>query len=123
MVLVPITAIMAFGDQLGVAHSLKYYNYDFQGQLDFVYYFVSFYVFLNVAAFSVYIIIIRTNIMSMFLPQINPRTLSKQTALVSAVLLLIILTASYFLKDRIQVAISFTSGIFGGLILFYLPTL
>ena len=62
--IIPIAGVMAFGESLGTAHEkLKYYNLDFQGKIDFVYWFTSFYVFLNVAAFSVYIIVIRSNIL------------------------------------------------------------
>jgi hypothetical protein len=79
MVIIPITAIMAFGNNLlhpethmlGESHSLIYYNEDFKGRLDFIYYIVSFYVFLNVAAFSVYIIVIRTNVLAIFKPEID----------------------------------------------------
>lgn len=64
LMIIPITGVMAFGESLGTAHEkLKYYNLDFQGKIDFVYWFTSFYVFLNVAAFSVYIIVIRSNIL------------------------------------------------------------
>jgi ubiquinone biosynthesis protein COQ9 len=67
MIIIPLTAIMAFGTDLvhsntGLleeSHNLIYYSEDFKGKLDFVYYIVSFYLFLNVTAFSVYIIVIR----------------------------------------------------------------
>ena len=76
MLIIPITAALAFGNDLvdkrvsmlGEGHKLIYYNEDFQGRLDFIYYIVSFYVFLNIAAFSVYIIVIRKNIMAIFKP-------------------------------------------------------
>jgi hypothetical protein len=68
MIIIPFTAVMAFGNNLihsntGLlgegSHKLIYYSEDFKGRLDFVYYIVSFYLFLNVTAFSVYIIVIR----------------------------------------------------------------
>ena len=79
MLIIPITASLAFGndlvgirtDDLASGHSLIYYNEDFKGRLDFIYYIVSFYVFLNIAAFSVYIIVIRKNVMAMVKPDLN----------------------------------------------------
>ncbi len=68
---------MAFGNELGTGHTLNYYNYDFKGHIDFIYYFTSFYVFLNVAAFSIYIIVIRTNILMISHPKIDAKKLSK----------------------------------------------
>jgi len=131
MVLIPFTAIMAFGNNLihpkvsmlGASHSLVYYNQDFKGKLDFVYYVVSFYVFLNVAAFSVYIIVIRNNVLAILKPTVDANKISKTTVAFSGGLLAIILVVSYALKDNIQVALSFTGGIFGCIILFFLPCL
>lgn len=78
MIIIPITAIMAFGTNLvhsdtkllGSSHNLIYYSEDFKGRLDFIYYIVSFYLFLNVTAFSVYIIVIRENVFRIFFPKI-----------------------------------------------------
>lgn len=131
MVLIPISAIMAFGENLvhskvamlGESHSLVYYNEDFKGRLDFIYYIVSFYVFLNVAAFSVYIIVIRTNFFGIIWPSIDPNKVSKRTMIFSGLLLGVILVISFVLKNQIQVALSFTGGIFGCIILFILPCL
>ena len=79
MLIIPITASLAFGndlverkaEMLAAGHKLVYYNEDFKGRLDFIYYIVSFYVFLNIAAFSVYIIVIRKNVMAMIKPDLN----------------------------------------------------
>ena len=76
LLIIPITGCMAFGDELGTGTHLKYYNFDFQGKFDVTYWVVSFYVFLNIAAFSVYIIVIRTNILRLIKPQVNPLSLS-----------------------------------------------
>lgn len=129
MLIIPITGIMAFGNNLvhpinGLlesSHKLIYYNEDFRGRIDIVYYIVSFYVFLNVAAFSVYIIVIRENMFGIFFPKIEPNKVSKSTLLFSIGLLAVILFISFILKDQIQTVLSFTSGIFGGLILFIMP--
>lgn len=69
LLIIPITATLAFGDELG-SHEYKYYNFDFDQYPEsrFIYYLVSFYVFLNIAAFSVYIIVIRTNLLKVFWP-------------------------------------------------------
>lgn len=79
--------------------------------------------FLNVAAFSVYIIVIRTNVLAILKPEIDANELSKTTAIFSGGLLGIILVVSYTLRNYIQVALSFTGGIFGCIILFFLPCL
>jgi len=63
-----------------------------------VYYVVSFYQFLNVAAFSIYIIVIRNNILSVAKPEIDANRLSKTTLLFSLALLGCILVVSYALR-------------------------
>ena len=77
MLIIPITACFAFGNDLiekrinmlgEGGHNLIYYNEDFKDRLDFIYYIVSFYVMLNIAAFSVYIIVIRRNLMGIIKP-------------------------------------------------------
>ena len=108
LITIPITAIMAFGNDLihdtpttglGSVHKLIYYNEDFKGKLDFIYYIVSFYVFLNVAAFSIYVIVIRNNIINVFMPAIDANRISKATAIFSLVLPGLILLVSWVLKD------------------------
>ena len=79
--------------------------------------------FLNVAAFSVYIIVIRTNILSILRPEVDASKLSKTTATVSGILLAAILVIGYLLKDNIQIALSFTGGIFGCIMLFVMPSM
>lgn len=98
-----------------------YYSEAFKGRLDFIYYFVSFYLFLNVTAFSVYIIVIRENIFKIFFPSIEPNKVSKATLTFSLVLLGLILSLSFVLRNQIQTALSFTAGIFGSIILFVIP--
>lgn len=80
LMIIPITGIMAFGDSLGNSNeSLKYYNFDFEEKISFIYWITSFYVFLNVAAFSVYIIVIRTNILHIIKPSVNPKKISSSS--------------------------------------------
>lgn len=76
--IVPITAIMAFGSELGSNGDgdLKYYNFDFQNHIPVIYYFVSFYVFLNIAAMPVYVIVIRTNLLRAISPETDPKVIS-----------------------------------------------
>jgi hypothetical protein len=76
--IIPWTAVMAFGDDLGSksSKSLKYYNFDFENKIPFIYYFVSFYVFLNIAAMSVYVIVIRANVLKIFSPKTDPKAFS-----------------------------------------------
>ena len=76
--IIPWTAVMAFGDDLGSksASDLKYYNFDFEKKIPFIYYFVSFYVFLNIAAMSVYVIVIRANVLKIFSPKANAKVMS-----------------------------------------------
>jgi len=130
MLIIPITAAFAFGNELtgpssllAKTHTLIYYNQDFEGRLDFIYYIVSFYVFLNVAAFPVYIIVIRRNILSIVRPTINSDRLCKSTIFMSSAILGAVLVISFALREYIQIALNFTGGIFGCLILFLLPSL
>ena len=80
--IIPITGCMAFGKELGAGKGLQYYNFDFENKISFVYWFVSFYVFLNIAAFSVYIIVIRTNILKMIDKSIDPLKASSKILLI-----------------------------------------
>jgi hypothetical protein len=68
--IIPITAIMAFGTSLSNAKQgdLKYYNFNFKQHLLPVYYLVSFYVFLSVAAIPVLIIVTRNTILKLVAP-------------------------------------------------------
>lgn len=76
--IIPLTGIIAFGSNLvsNQKGNLKYYNYAFESQLPMVYYFVSFYVFLNIAAIPVLIIVVRNNILKLAIPKINPNQFS-----------------------------------------------
>lgn len=76
LILLPLTGSMAFGSDLGTGDKLIYYNFDFEHQISVVYWVTSFYVFLNIAAFSVYIIVIRTYVLHMIDPEINARIFS-----------------------------------------------
>lgn len=82
--IIPITGVLAFGESLGGAHEkLKYYNLDFHGKIDFIYWFTSFYVFLNIAAFSVYIIVIRSNVLHIiFHKSVDPKKISSKLYLI-----------------------------------------
>ncbi len=86
-----------------------------------VFYFVSFYVFLNIAAFSVYIIVVRANILKLAGSKVNPKILNKTTALTTLILLSFVLLISYLLQNEIQYVLDFTGGIFGAIIMFMLP--
>lgn len=76
LLILPLTASMAFGASLDPGGGFVYYNFDFEYSIPAVYWVTSFYVFLNIAAFSVYIIVIRTYILKVTYPAVNPRTIS-----------------------------------------------
>lgn len=80
VIIIPMTAIMAFGTKLSQqkAGDLKYYNFDFQEQASPVYYLVSFYVFLNVAAVPVLTIVLRNNILKLVAPTVNSKVFSSK---------------------------------------------
>lgn len=80
VIVIPVTAIMAFGTQLSVSKEgdLKYYNFDFKEQASPVYYLVSFYVFLNVAAVPVLTIVLRNNLLKLIAPTVDSKTLSSK---------------------------------------------
>lgn len=82
---------------------------------------MSFYVFLNIAAFSVYIIVIRTNILKVFFPEVDPMKISRKTMTLTVVLLIIICIVGLTLKHYIQYVLDFTGGVFGSVILFFVP--
>jgi hypothetical protein len=130
VILLPITASLAFGNELidktkflMGEHHLKYYNEDYKGRIDFVYYFVSFYVFLNVAAFSVYIIVIRKNVLAIARPEMDSDKVSKTTILITGTVLGLLLVISYLLRDDIQIVLDFTGGILGSFNLLIMPSL
>jgi len=52
-----------------------------------------------VAAFSIYVIVIRKNILSLVKPNITPDVISKTTVTFTGVLLLLILAISFALKN------------------------
>ena len=66
-------------------------------------------------------IVIRKNILSLVKPNIASDVVSKTTVSFTGILLLLILAISFALKNQIQVALNFTGGIFGCIILFALP--
>lgn len=74
LLVIPFTASMAFGNDLN--NGAGYYNFDFEYSIPAVYWVTSFYVFLNIAAFSVYVIVIRSSILKVTFPEVNPRILS-----------------------------------------------
>jgi hypothetical protein len=85
LIIIPITAVFAFGkfltlDKDGKVYpkgKLKYYNLDFMNKIPFIYFITSFYIFLNIAAFSVYIIVIRTNILHILTPKHDAKKLTR----------------------------------------------
>ena len=68
MILICITGILAFGESMVDSEKLKYYNYNFENQVNITFYFSSFYMFLNIAALPVLIIVIRNNLMKWIAP-------------------------------------------------------
>ena len=98
LIILPLTGCMAFGKDLGTGDKLIYYNFDFENKIGLVYWVTSFYVFLNVAAFSVYIIVIRTYILKMISPKVNPRILSSNCMIQYR-------THSYFLNTNLTLCL------------------
>lgn len=70
IILICYTGIMAFGDSIvgDDKDELRYYNYNFENGAKITYYFASFYMFLNIAALPVLIIVIRNNLMKWLVP-------------------------------------------------------
>ena len=101
---IAVTAVLAFGNDLVTnvdmfgAHRLTYYNYDFKGRLDFIYYIASFYIFLNLSSFAVLIIVIRRNMLTIWKPTVNSDRPSKITVFLTGVILLIVLALSLTLR-------------------------
>lgn len=79
--------------------------------------------FLNVAAFSVYIIVIRKNVLALAKPTLDSDKVSKITIFITILLLGLVLVVSFVLRDDIQVVLDFTGGILGAFILLIMPGL
>ena len=79
--------------------------------------------FLNVTAFSVYIIVIRKNVLALAKPGVDSDKVSKTTVAITVLLLGLVLIISYFLRNDIQVVLGFTGGLLGAFILFIMPSL
>ena len=47
---------------------IKYFNLVFKGEIDFIYYFTSFYIFLNISAVPVLIVVLRNNLINLITP-------------------------------------------------------
>lgn len=75
------------------------------------------------AAFSVYIIVIRKNVLVLARPELDSDKVSKTTILVTGILLALLLVISYLLKNDIQVVLDFTGGILGSFNLLIMPSM
>ena len=69
---IPILGIMGFGPLLDDdpfdTSEIKYFNLVFKGEIDFIYYFTSFYIFLNISAVPVLIVVLRNNLINLITP-------------------------------------------------------
>ena len=66
--MISITGIMAFGEELKDGDRKHYYNIVFKDHILWIFYIISFYMFLNIAAFPVLTIVTRMNLMKCFVP-------------------------------------------------------
>lgn len=105
--LIAIIAIMAFGGELTDPYDeggIKYYNTMFKGRFNVVYYFTSFYIFLNVAALPVLTIVLRNNAMKLITPEKFPKKsyeLTNWTLVYTSVILFFVLLCSISMKNHI----------------------
>lgn len=107
LTLLPIIGIIAFGPGLcdpQKPNDMIYFQYNFKDKANWVYYFVTFYFFLNIAAFPVVTITLRNNLMKLFTPQFMPKCsfeITKWTLLYTAIILAVVFPASILLKNYI----------------------
>jgi hypothetical protein len=104
MIFIPLTAILAFGTNLVDDKTLKYYNEDFKNHEKFIYYFVSFYMMFNIAAFPVLTITLRNNMMKLFSPNHLPKRsydITKRTLMYTAIILIPVLISAVSLRNYI----------------------
>jgi len=93
MLILPVVGIMAFGGKMtdpNHPNTIIYFNEDFKDDLPFIYYFVSFYIFLNVVAFPVLTITIRNNSMKLINPDKVPEksySITKYTLIYTGIIL------------------------------------
>lgn len=73
LITVSLTGISAFGDQYMHNKGEKsYYNMWFKGNINWIYYIISFYLFFNITAFPVLVITTRNNLMKCIVPNKIP---------------------------------------------------
>ncbi len=104
LTIIPLTAILAFGTKLVSSGSLKYYNEDFINHEKIIYYFVSFYMMFNIAAFPVLVITLRNNMMKLFSPNNLPKRsfdITKRTIIYTALILVPVILSAVTLKNYI----------------------
>ena len=129
MLIIPITACYAFGQglvgnnpQADGSYELIYYNENFLGRIDFIYYVISLYIFLNIATFSVSVIVLRRNLLQLIDRKIKSDRLQPKTVIATILILAIILVVAFFLGSNIQVALNFT-GVLAIMLLFIMPSI
>ncbi|KAM3145485.1 hypothetical protein pb186bvf_002529 [Paramecium bursaria] len=122
-ILLSLTGMWAFSD----LQNFQYYNLAFdQGITSRLYYFISFYIFLNISALPVMTITIRKNMMKLCLPEEYTTNLFKLSWISVSYTLLVLVPCfilAITLKNHIQPVISIVGGVFGVVILMIIPSL
>lgn len=125
LILISLTGILAFGDKYVLDSKTKsYYNMWFHGNIDWIYYIISFYLFFNITAVPVVTITTRNNLMKCIVPHKIPARnweITRWTFAFTMFILLPVLTVAS-LTQTIQKVINITSGIFGVVLLLVIPS-
>ena len=107
MLIISILGILAFGPEMADPFNkktVKYFNYDFYHHVDWIYYYVSLYVFFNIAIIPVAIIVLRNNSMKLLTPnRIPPRTfdITKWTLIYTSAILGLTFALAILLENYI----------------------
>ncbi|KRX01663.1 hypothetical protein PPERSA_03747 [Pseudocohnilembus persalinus] len=123
--IMPILAVLAFGDDLVSETGLKFFNYDFQQSEPLVFYISSFYMFLNITAFPVLTITTRNNLMKLIVPMQVPEQsheITRYTLLFTILIVTPIFLIAYSVQN-IQIVLDLIGGIFGVILITLIPSL
>lgn len=125
LIIIPLTGILAFGGNMLLSNNLQYYNNNFKNEIPWIYYIISFYMFLNIAAFPVLTITSRNNLMKCFTPSKIPQNswdITRYTVAFTLLFIAPIITLSILTKNITKV-IDIVGGIFGVFIMVIIPSL
>ena len=94
--------------------------------MNWIYYFISFYVFFNIAVIPVAVIVLRTNIMKLLQPDKLPKKsneINRFTLLYTGLVLTITIVVALVFEESIEYVLMFTTGLCGMPLLLIYPAI